>query len=149
MLRVKDNSKRIQKKVQAARQQFSRDVPETVKEQIEVAEGFAKAIVPYDKGYLFKALTSRVESSKGSVQRGVLEVNQSVIFTAPSNRRRTDPFDYATYMHINHGNLARGKIVSGDPRFMETTREFMEDQFGVAIRTRLRTALGRFGQGFK
>jgi len=148
-LSIDDNADRIAKKIQAAKKEF-RDMPvETVDQEVEIAEAFAKKIVPYDRGYLYRSLVSRKESAQGTSQVAVLEVEESVLFQHPSNLRRSKPFNYATYMHIHFGNLSRGRIVSGDARFMETTRKFMQERFKTSLRTRMRDALGRFGHGFK
>lgn len=149
MIEIKSNAERIQRKIRAAKNKWKKESVDSVYDAAQIAKGFAKDIAPRDTGTLIKALVARQQSKTGKSHKATLEVNQGILFTHPSNVRRAEPFDYATYMHIHHGNLGRGRIVSGDARFMETTREFMQEHMKVDLQTRLRNALGRFGHGFK
>jgi hypothetical protein len=100
----------------------------------QAGRSFAMSIAPRDSGALWRAI------DVGSLGNGQAIIRVDPTRLAPNNYGRM--FNYASYMHKTNGLMGRGvMIITGDPRFMVTTRNWLKTKIGTDTANAVRTIL--------
>lgn len=103
---------------------------------------FAMSIAPRKTGALWRAIDVGT-TGKG---RAIVRVDS----TRLQPNKYGMMFNYASYMHLTNGMMGnQQRIRTGDPRFMYTTREWLNKKFPEDVKRKIRLMLGaRDSSGF-
>lgn len=127
------------RKMRLLKQEIREKASLTVKDLGKAGKHTAKALTPVDTGFTYKSIRRRT-LRRASGDRAEIFIEPAIRPVDGVHRRSTGQypnFNLVRWMHTSP--RARNHITSGDPKFMYTTRNYLNSIKGRVARGRFKT----------